>query len=189
MKKILSILLFVILAFNLYSAEITDTLRVQVAPGTRLYEGKLHWNYAVRDGSVERMSGEVDTLSVLGASDSLFSDILYNLGDNNVKFILTGGTTVNLQIRVQMTNSDVHIRNGNIILSDSLFKDYYYIQTGSTPDSSVVDFDAYTFTAVGETHTIVIPLLGAQLYRFAVYSTASQSGNTKIEAFIRLKEE
>lgn len=188
MKKSLLFLIIIMSALNLHSAEITDTLRVQVAPGTRIYEGKLHWNYAVRDGEVERMTGEVDTLSVLGASDSLFSDVLYNLGDNNIKFILTGGT-VNLQIRVQTTNSDVNIRTGNIVLSDTLFKDYYYIKTGSTPDSSMVDFNAYTFTAVGETHTIVVPLLGAQLYRYAIYSTASQSGNTKIEAFIRLKEE
>ena len=176
MKKLI-IFLLVLLMFSLIYA--ADNQRIQVRNWANKYQGTVHWYKANRSGSTVYFD-EVDTCLVAGASDTLYSDLMYNPGRISAQFMVRGGTTVSLRIEIQTANSGFYSGSWETI-PDAAFKTMYYVATGSTPDSQYVSFDSFTWTSADTTTCMTVPLQNAEVFRFAVFSTSSQSGNSTVE--------
>lgn len=136
----------------------------------------VEFDVTIRAGVIDTLAAGIDTLSILGASDTLYTRYYKNWGtDAWVQFAMGGGTTQSFKIILQSCNL------GQNTMSDSFFVHRMWINfTGTGDDSCSVK----TVSTVIEQEGITIPILlpGAVLgdyFRFYIVSSATQSGNTK----------
>lgn len=135
------------------------------------------WDKHVRGGTTTELASTIDTLSVLGALDSLYSRFYDNKGgDISLQLDISGGTTQALQVQFQTAEK------GAGAVADSMFVPMFWIHyAGAGPDSGYVATKRDSITTTGVSGSILVPPLSADKWRIAVFSGASQSGNTKIQ--------
>jgi hypothetical protein len=163
MKRLLASLFILLFAYPLFSGDIAEILQWQ--------------GYKRSKTTITQCIG--DTLSILGASDSLYSLPFKAKDYNSMQVYFTGGTTANIYYCIQACNGD------NDVMSEN-WKAYYWLYwTGSGHDSCYVN-TASTVNSKKNAYTSVfpIPALGAGWFRICVYSGATQSGNTRITNYL-----
>lgn len=134
------------------------------------------WVSYTRTGTTTTVQPQ-DTMSVLGASDSLLSAIYPNNGNNiNLTAIFTGGTTQRVKLIIEGANDDADITD------NTYFQPYYWVHfNGLGHDSCYVATKLDSCTKSGTSSGIYVPMLGIGFWRIRAISTAQQSGNTLIE--------
>lgn len=169
-KSFLCFLIFAIFPFLLL-AQVTPRI------GNSDHDETLMWDYHIRGGDTTQVSsGSLDTLSVLGALDTIVTRWYANLyGDINVTVDSRGGSTPRYKIIFETLNK------GDESVADSNFVSKFWLHNEGVGDDS-----AYVNSAVDsilvtdeESSGILVPPLGVYGWRFKIISLSTQVGNTR----------
>jgi len=137
----------------------------------------LQWDFVIRSGDTTQItSGSLDTLSVLGALDTIVTRWYANLyGDINVTIDSRGGTTPRYKIIFETLNK------GDETICDSNFVSKFWIHNEGVGDDSAYVNSAVDSILVSneESSGILIPPLGVYAWRFRIISLSTQVGNTR----------
>jgi len=178
MKKMLLVMVASLILLSYHSIYSQNEISNKMAGAT-----VLEWDYTIRTGDTTACSAGRDTISVLGASDTLVSRFFQNLGgDMSIQFDLQGGTP-SIYFVVESA-----IRNENF--ADSSFQKFGYLEfSGNGINDNYFTGDSVAVTASGQSCHILVPPIGGDVFRIFTYSSASQSGNTLIKLPLkRIKE-
>jgi len=135
----------------------------------------VEWDYRTAAGVDVPYADKTYSVTATGAGDSLYSRFYDNWGgDVSAKIVMTGGTTKRYQIVVQTAEK------GTSALADSLFNAMFWLHYGGSEglDYNYVTTKVDSISSTGVTSSILIPLLGADKFRFFIRSLSTQSGNT-----------
>jgi len=171
MKKILFLLVTGFLISNLFGQNEV----------TRKFSGTaaIDWDYVIRDGTTTTLTAGQDTISVLGASDTLVSRYWSQWGgDMNIQLDLYGGTP-SIYFKVQAANKSSYF-------ADSSFTTFGYLEyAGGGIGNNYFTEDSVEVTSSGLSMPILVPPLGSDVFRILAYSDGSQSGNTLLKAILK----
>lgn len=148
-------------------------------------DATVRWSHRVSTGSVLYYNYD-DSVQITGASDSLYSVVYPSLGgDMSLQVRFYGGTTKSFYVLIQAANPGDRVVS---TLADSDFVTLYSVAyTGAYATGAVVATTLTALTTAGAVTTppIIVPPLGAGYFRFFVYSSGSQSGNTVVKLWLR----
>ena len=133
------------------------------------------WDYYVRDGDTTQISTEQDTISALGAKDSLFSRFYENRGEQKLSLTLnsSGGSIRRYSAIIQTVD------RGGEEISVGDFKNRYWVHfEGAGDDSCYVATALDSCTVTGRSSGIFVPLLGVYAWRLLIITNSTHSGNT-----------
>jgi hypothetical protein len=174
MKKLMFIFLTLLLISPIISQDIISN--------DEILSQRIDFDYSIRAGVTTQYAANRDTMTILGALDTVVTRYWKNKGgDMSVQFQINNGTAVRLIIEVQAAN-------GSEIFADSSFQTLYWIHwTGS--DFACVktaqDSVRYTGTAAyKKTIPIIIPPLGIDAFRLYIRSSSTCTGTPKIQGII-----
>jgi hypothetical protein len=161
--------------FLVSAAILVSTLNAQ-RPADAKKNNTIIWDYTVRNGTTALLDATRDTISILGASDSLYSRWFENWGgDMSLQMITSGGTTKRYRVQIQTAEG------GGQAPANANFKPLYWVHyAGNGPDSAYVETVRDSIIIVGTSPSILIPPLGTDMVRIAVFSNTTQVGNTLI---------
>ena len=127
-----------------------------------------------------------DSVTLAGASDSSLSCIYVNKGKTIVQPFLSGGSSINVILKVQTALSgDSTITS----LTDNHFKDFCWLPLATGISNSVIKTTETIITTTGRGSPIRLYLEDGQVFRFIATSTASHSGSTLIRLDIFQEEQ
>lgn len=137
----------------------------------------LEWDFIIRAGDTTQItSGSLDTLSLLGASDTLVTRYYANLGGSISMQIDARGGTAKYKIIVET------IEKGSEAVSDSNFVERMWIHwEGNGDDSCYVTTQNDSIQLENRrSSSIFIPPLSIYAFRIRAVSLSTQSGNTRL---------
>jgi len=188
MKKVF---LFLIIVFTIYSMVNAQTQRPAFNRGVRTIQAwsqDIAWHKRTSNGNDTTFTrGETDG-SIRGASDSLFSDIYFNYGRNNVQFDIQADASASaftVNIEVLTANAGDYAATD---IPDSLFKTAYWLKKGTGITGNIVSLTEDSITTVGVTGTIQIPLLDAEWFKFLVVSSNVHADTNVVNGTINRQE-
>ena len=146
--------------------------------GKSTYYGRMTWNKKVQTGSDSLFASGKTSPVLVGASDSLYSDVYRNRGYTNMQVIISGGTTNRIVVEVLGANGSNHAATA---VPDSLFKTMYWLKVGTGVTGSIISTAIDSITSAGVSAPITVPLLDSQYFKVLAYTTADQSGNPTID--------
>lgn len=152
--------------------------------GARIYYGRMTWNKKVQVGSDSLFTIGKTSPIIVGAKDTLYSDVYRNRGYTNMQVILSGGTTNRLKVVVLGANGSSHAATA---IPDSLFQNMYWLTAGVGVTGSIVSTSEDSIIDVCVTAPIVVPLLDAQYFKILVYTSSQQVGNPTIDIDLFLR--
>lgn len=161
---------------------ISPVISQDIISNDEILSQRIDFDYSIRAGVTTQYAVNRDTMTILGALDTVVTRYWKNKGgDMSVQFQINNGTAVRLIIEVQAAN-------GSEIFADSSFQTLYWIHwTGS--DFACVktaqDSVRYTGTAAyKKTIPIIIPPLGIDVFRLYIRSSSTCTGTSKIQGII-----
>ena len=155
--------------------------------GALVWVDDITWHKKIQTGVDSVFTFETESAVLVSTSDTLISDCFRNKDVISLQPVLGGAaTTVDLVVVIQTANCGTYYP---AIMPDSLFADTYWLTKGTGISNCYANTTLDTLTSTTQSTPINIPLLGCDLFRILVYTTASQVGNTSIRIPAILKEE
>ena len=188
MKKLF---LFLIIVFAIYSMVNAQTQRPAFNRGVRTIQAwsqTVTWHKKIVSGSDSSYTKGETVPTINNAGDSLFSDIYFNYGRNNVEFDIKVDATANaftVYIEVLTANAGNYAAQD---IPDSLFSTNCWLKKGTGMAANIVSTDKDSITTIGATGTIQLWLGDAEWYKFLVISSPIASDINKLSAYLNRQE-
>ena len=186
-KKLMCCILLMVSFAYVLQAQQFNPAHGTIVDGKETFSKAMSWYKKVQTGTDSLYTNNQTTAIspvLVGASDSLFSDVYKNKGNCNMQVTLTGGSTVRTVVEVRGSNAPEY---GSGVPAAG-FKTMYWLKSGTGVTGSIVSTSLDSITAAGTSAPIIVPLLGARYFDVLVYTTAQQSGNTVVDIDLIMKE-
>lgn len=163
--------------FLLIMLAFLPTLTAAPRIGTSERSVNLIWDYTVRAGVTTQLAATIDTMSVLGASDTVVTRYYANLGgDVSLQIYATGGTTKRYKVVIETFDK------GTETVDDLLFTPKFYVHWSGYGDANCYVTSAEdSILTTGKSSSLFLPLLGVYGWRVKIISKSTQVGNTKFK--------
>lgn len=174
MKKFI----FIFLALLLISPVISQN----IISNDEILSQRIDFDYSIRAGVTTQYSANRDTMTILGALDTVVTRYWKNKnGDMSIQLYIDSGTAVRLSVEIQAINSSE-------ILADSNFATLYWVHwNGSGYCYIQTKEDSIYYTGTGtykKTAPIIIPSCGIDAYRIRIISKSTCTGTPFIRGII-----
>lgn len=189
MKRLLT--LIVLLSFAVCAFAQTGTQRPGSSRGNRAlpsYGNTVTWHKKVVTGVDSLYDRGTIEPTVNGAGDSLYSDVYYNNGRENVQFEImvdATPTAFTVYIEVQTANAG---DDALMDIPDARFKSAGWLIKGSGVDENIFVTDLDSITTVGVTGTIQLAICDAEYFRFLVITSPIASDVNVVKAYLNRQE-
>lgn len=189
MKKVIMLLFIaLIISTELFAQHQRPTMQ-RSNRWSQSYSQTITWHKKIVTGSDSLYAIGTTDPQICNDKDSLFSDVFYNHGRNNVQFNIQDDTSgvdaFTVYIEVLTANAgDNSVR----AIPDSMFKTAYWLKKGTGLAANVVSTSKDSIITIGETGTIQLPLLDAEWFKFLVISSPLQTDRNVVKGYLNRQE-